>query len=180
MIRSAIRFSTLALIALIALIALSACHSVNAGNLPEIFAQVARSVVSVHVAQWIVKGTSNKEVILLPSQGSGVLISADGKVITAAHLVQSADMVTIETHTGDRVPARVIASEPAADIALLQLERAPASVAPAMLDDGVSLAETRGYEPARAKLALLNDGDILQMTVLRSGRQLNLSAPVSR
>ena len=104
-----------------------------ARDVSTIYDQVARSVVEIHVEQLVVKGTQEKEFVLIPSQGSGVLISTDGKVITVAHLVQSADTVTIQTGSGERIPARVIASEPAADIALLQLERMPAGLTPASL-----------------------------------------------
>ena len=58
--------------------------------------------------------------------GSGVLISPDGKVITAAHVVQTADEITAEFLGGEVVNARVVASEPEADVSLLQLDRVPA------------------------------------------------------
>ena len=57
--------------------------------------------------------------------GSGVLISADGKVMTAAHVVQAMDEINVEFIGGETVRARVVASEPAADLSLLQLERVP-------------------------------------------------------
>jgi S1-C subfamily serine protease len=67
--------------------------------------------------------------------GSGVLVSPDGKVLTAAHVVQIADEITVEFVGGETVPARVLASEPRADLALLQLERVPAGIQPAQLGD---------------------------------------------
>ncbi|HEU5196950.1 MAG TPA: trypsin-like peptidase domain-containing protein [Methylomirabilota bacterium] len=57
--------------------------------------------------------------------GSGVLISADGKVMTAAHVVHTMNEITVEFLGGETVSAKVIASEPAADLSLLQLERVP-------------------------------------------------------
>ena len=45
--------------------------------------------------------------------------------MTAAHVVQTADRVAVEFANGMSVPARVIASEVRADVALLQLERVP-------------------------------------------------------
>jgi len=65
--------------------------------------------------------------------GSGVLITADGKVITAAHVVQTADEITVEFLEGELVAARVIASEPEADVSLLQLERVPTKATVATL-----------------------------------------------
>ena len=55
-----------------------------------------------------------------------MLISADGKVLTAAHVVQTADAVAVEFPDGVVIRASILASEPAADLALLQLERVPA------------------------------------------------------
>jgi serine protease Do len=58
--------------------------------------------------------------------GSGVLISADGKVMTAAHVVHSMNEITVEFLGGETVSAKVIASEPAADLSMILLERVPA------------------------------------------------------
>jgi S1-C subfamily serine protease len=57
--------------------------------------------------------------------GSGVLISSDGKVMTAAHVVHSMHEISVEFLGGETVSAKVISSEPAADLSLLQLERVP-------------------------------------------------------
>src|SRR5262247_3987059 len=46
--------------------------------------------------------------------GSGVLISPDGKIATAAHVVHVMNEVAVEFLGADPVPARVIASEPRA------------------------------------------------------------------
>jgi serine protease Do len=104
-----------------------------AQDIPAVFDQVVHSVVEIQVEQLIVTGTTDKQPTLISSQGSGVVVSADGKVITVAHLVQSADTITVHTGSGDGIPARIIASEPAADIALLQLERIPAGMIPSTL-----------------------------------------------
>jgi serine protease Do len=57
--------------------------------------------------------------------GSGVIISADGKVMTAAHVVHAMDEISVEVLGGESVKAKVVASEPAADLSLLQMERMP-------------------------------------------------------
>ena len=57
--------------------------------------------------------------------GSGVLISADGKVATAAHVVHTMEEVAVEFLGEDPVPAKVIASEPRADISILQVSVVP-------------------------------------------------------
>ena len=67
--------------------------------------------------------------------GSGVLISRDGDVLTAAHLVQVADVVEVEFSDGTKVGAKVVASEPTADLALLRLERVPEGAVIAEMGD---------------------------------------------
>ena len=73
---------------------------------------------------------SKGEFVKTPGIGSGVLISADGKVLTAAHIVQAADRVVVEFTEGKEIPAEVIASAPTADVALLKLEWVPIRMAP--------------------------------------------------
>jgi S1-C subfamily serine protease len=67
--------------------------------------------------------------------GSGVLISRDGKVMTAAHVVHAMDEITVEFLGGETIPARVVASEPAADLSLLQLDRVPPGATVATMAD---------------------------------------------
>src|SRR5262245_28723340 len=57
--------------------------------------------------------------------GSGVLISPDGKIATAAHVVHMMNEVLVEFLGEDPVPAHVIASEPRADISIIQVSVVP-------------------------------------------------------
>jgi S1-C subfamily serine protease len=74
---------------------------------------------------------------------SGVLISHDGKVLTAAHVVQAVDKVFVEFADGQSVTAHVVSSAPSADIALLQLDSVPQGASPAKLgnSDKVEVAD---------------------------------------
>ena len=67
--------------------------------------------------------------------GSGVLVSRDGQVMTAAHVVHAMDEIRVEFIGGETIPARVIASDPSADLSMLQLERVPASAVVSPLGD---------------------------------------------
>jgi S1-C subfamily serine protease len=67
--------------------------------------------------------------------GSGVLISRDGKVATAAHVVHTMENITVEFLGEEPVAARVIASEPRADISILQVSTVPPEVVVAKLAD---------------------------------------------
>lgn len=55
-------------------------------------------------------------------QGSGVIISKDGKAVTNYHVVKDADKLKISLDNGDEVEAKVVASDPSTDLALIQLD----------------------------------------------------------
>ena len=143
--------------------------SVQAQDLPQVFQRVSGSVVTVRAKgrDLIAQGGSSV-LVKFNEVGSGVLVSADGKVLTAAHVVQIADEVTVQFLGGETVAAQVIAAEPRADLALLQLSRVPAGVQPAQLGDsarvqvgeqvfivgapyGIAHSLTVGYVSARHK-----------------------------
>ena len=67
--------------------------------------------------------------------GSGFLISDSGRVMTAAHVVNAMDEITVEGVAGEVVRAKILSSDAAADIALLQLERVTAAMRVAKLGD---------------------------------------------
>ena len=97
------------------------CALTSAGEaqrLRDTFRRVKQTVVVVRTEQ---KGED-------PALGSGVVISADGKVLTAAHVVQTADKISVQFADNQTTPARVIASSVLADVALLQLAEVPANL----------------------------------------------------
>jgi S1-C subfamily serine protease len=71
--------------------------------------------------------------------GSGVLISADGKIATAAHVVHTMYDILVEFLGEEPVSARVIRSEPRADISLLQVDVVPRDAVVAPLTDSDAL-----------------------------------------
>jgi S1-C subfamily serine protease len=56
--------------------------------------------------------------------GSGVIVSADGYVLTNSHVVAGRSQLVAETTDGDRLPAKVIGDDPSTDTALLRLKSA--------------------------------------------------------
>jgi serine protease Do len=97
--------------------------AVQAQTPGEVFRKVAPSVVVIRAKGRDVAGSG---LTRFDETGSGVLISSDGKVMTAAHVVHAMDEISVEFLGGETVKARVISSEPGADLSLLQLERVPA------------------------------------------------------
>ena len=101
----------------------------DAETIRELFKKVAPTVVVIRArGRDVTEGGETR----FSETGSGVLISTDGKVMTAAHVVHAMDQLSVEFLGGETVAARVVGSEPAADLSLLQLERVPpgAKVAP--------------------------------------------------
>jgi serine protease Do len=104
----------------------------GAQTVREVFQKVAPSVAVIRARGRDVEAGGETR---FAETGSGVLISADGKVMTAAHVVHSMDEITVEFLGGETVVARVVASEPAADLSLLQLDRVPKGVKVAPMAD---------------------------------------------
>jgi S1-C subfamily serine protease len=104
----------------------------RAQNLDAIFRQVSPSVIVVRS-----KGhdVSAGGVVRFNETGSGVLISDRGRVMTAAHVVNGMDAITVEGVAGEVVRAKIVSSDAAADISLLQLERVTAAMRVAKIGD---------------------------------------------
>src|SRR3954453_23448813 len=70
--------------------------------------KVSQSVISVHS-----KNTGN---------GSGVVWTTDGHIVTCSHLVKKVDEVEVSLSNGKSFPAKVIGNDPYSDIALLKIQ----------------------------------------------------------
>ncbi|MBO3742540.1 S1C family serine protease [Actinoplanes flavus] len=79
------------------------------GDLAPIVAQVQPSVVTVLV-----------DSARSSSLGSGVVLSADGLILTNNHVVAADGAVSVRLSTGQTAPARVIATDATHDLALVQ------------------------------------------------------------
>jgi serine protease Do len=101
----------------------------------EVFASVHTSVVTLYTEGETglrdARGVAETE----SSQGSGVLLEG-GRILTAAHVVHSADTVVVQYADGTRVPGRVVGSVVQGDVALLHVDQPPpAPIRPATLAD---------------------------------------------
>ena len=66
-------------------------------TLPQVFQRVTNSVVVVRAKGRDLTAQAGSTVLVKFNEvGSGVLVSADGKVLTASHVVQIADEITVE------------------------------------------------------------------------------------
>src|SRR5262250_2512687 len=107
-------------------------ETVAAQDLGDLFRKVTPTVVVIRARG---RDVSNVGVTRFSEIGSGVMIEADGKVMTAAHVVNAMDEITVEAVGGESVSARIIASEPAADLSLLKVDRVPSSMRAATMAD---------------------------------------------
>ncbi|MET7616899.1 trypsin-like peptidase domain-containing protein [Streptomyces sp. NPDC005408] len=70
------------------------------------------------------------------STGSGVIITADGEVITNNHVVAGADSVKVRLSNGKTYTAKVVGTDPDKDLALIKLEGASGLKAAALGGSG--------------------------------------------
>ena len=126
-------------LSLLILITAFFASEVSAQQLRDVARQVDTSVVVIKTVEKNLLATPQSMFVSSPGSGSGVLISSDGQVLTAAHVVQAADKIEVEFVDGQLVPAKVTASVPGADLAMLKLDWVPYNAKPARLGDSDKL-----------------------------------------
>jgi serine protease Do len=105
---------------LVAAIGPACAEEVPAQSLDEAFNRVSSTVLVVRAKG---RDVTADGIIRFNQTGSGVLISGDGRVMTAAHVVNGMDEITVQGIGGEIVRATLISADSAADVAMLQLER---------------------------------------------------------
>jgi len=73
--------------------------------------------------------------------GSGVIINEQGQILTAMHVVRDATAIRVTFADGTESPAQVVSADPDHDIAVLQTERGPEVIVPAVLGGGVRVGD---------------------------------------
>jgi S1-C subfamily serine protease len=104
----------------------------DAQTLEEVYRRVNPSVVVIKARGHEMSGGRR---VGFTETGAGVIISADGKVVTAAHVVLGMESVNVEVLGDDPVPARVLRIENKADLALLQVQQISRDATVATLAD---------------------------------------------
>ncbi|WP_034590383.1 S1C family serine protease [Hamadaea tsunoensis] len=73
--------------------------------------------------------------------GTGVVVNADGTIMTALHVVKDSQSIEIAYADGSTSPATIASSVPASDIATLTPQTLPSVVVPATIGGGVAVGD---------------------------------------
>ncbi len=107
-------------------------QSACSGPIPELFDRVSPSVVFISgVAIDPFKLTDRVSSVI----GSGVIISADGIVLTNSHVVFGRRAITVTLDDGRRTRAKLLGADPILDLAVLRIPVTPEGLPVATLGD---------------------------------------------
>jgi serine protease Do len=121
-------------VALLTLVVMVQSAPVQADEISRTFKRVTGSVVVIHTFERrtdTIGSDGEVSSTTAAGLGSGVLVSEDGLIATAAHVVQAADRVEVEFIDHQRIVAEVVASSGLDDVALLRLTLSPHGISPA-------------------------------------------------
>ncbi|MEV0268321.1 trypsin-like peptidase domain-containing protein [Hamadaea sp. NPDC050747] len=96
----------------------------------EVYTAVAPSIVSITSVS---KSGS--------ASGTGVVVNADGNILTALHVVDGATAIQVVFADGTQAKAQLAASDAATDIAVLLPDQLPSVVVPAVLGGGAAVGD---------------------------------------
>ena len=103
--------------------------TLQAQDYRALFKKLDSSVVTIHALEVVNSEQAKRSV------GSGVIVSKDGEIMTAAHVVHTTDQIVVKFVDGTAVPAQIVSSISGADVALIKVEKTPASASVATLGD---------------------------------------------
>lgn len=121
---------------LVALLVLPLPACASEPTVAALYENVSSSVVGIFTVsrEVVVDAETNFiDEIVSEGTGSGVIINDEGNVVTAAHLVQTADYLGVQFVDGSKTLATVVASDPFKDLALLKLRSMPENTEPVSL-----------------------------------------------
>jgi len=105
-------------------------------SIEEVFERVHQAVVTLRTAGRTVVAEMPTQFTSVQGVGSGVLFNERGDILTAAHVVQTADELIVEFPNGETGLGQVVSSVPGADLALVRfIGPLPDGVKPAPLGD---------------------------------------------
>ena len=128
------RTSLMCLITFLVVIFIS--MNVQAASYAKVFKKVDPAVVVIHSQEMVVvKGAAGFDQKTAKTLGSGIVITKEGLIMTAAHVVHLSDKIVVELTDGKKYPAHVVSSSAIADVALIKLDQLPDQLRVAKLGD---------------------------------------------
>ncbi|MEW5743331.1 MAG: trypsin-like peptidase domain-containing protein [Myxococcota bacterium] len=111
-----------------------------APSLEDVFARVDNAVVTVRVGMRQMAQTDTSAVMSVSvGTGSGVLLHKEGFVVTAAHVVEDAEVIEVQWKDGTSTGATVVSLSRTEDVALLKADEAPKNPTVVALGDSDAL-----------------------------------------
>ncbi len=120
------------------------------GNVPEDSWASTSSVISPSTVSIQVKAQAGT------AEGSGVIYSKDGQILTNAHVVNGAQSITVTLSDGRVLEAEVVGADKSTDLALLQLNSPPKNLTPARFADSSELKVGHDVMAVGTPLGLAN------------------------
>ena len=102
-------------------------------DLSQVAAAVSPSVVVVTTEQLVTSNYFWGGQQVLSGAGSGVILTADGYIVTNYHVIEGANQITVTLSDDTDYPATVVGGDAQSDIALLKIEAS--GLTPAVLGD---------------------------------------------
>ena len=122
-------------IAICSALSVSASAADERVSLGDLFERVDPSVVEIATIQEVIADEGPAKRTRAGGLGSGFLISEDGLIMTASHVVQLAEDVAVRWVTGEVSKATIVSSNPNADVAIIRAETVPETIRPLVLAD---------------------------------------------
>ena len=146
--------------------------TVHPADIQSILAKVMPAVVSIDTSSY--RGAAGIDFV--QGAGTGMIIQSTGVVLTNSHVIAGATSVTVtlygQTHA---YPARVIGTEPAKDVALVQIEGAGSSLPVVHFGDSSRALQGDGVLAIGNALALAGGPTVTEGIVSAKNRSFSAS-----
>lgn len=112
------------------------------GTFAKLAKELKPSVVNISVVKPLTGGWESGSPGLAPEalgQGSGVIVSPDGDVLTNNHVISGAATITVKLSDGRELDAKVVGADASTDLALLHMEQSEGNLPVASLGDSDKL-----------------------------------------
>jgi len=108
-------------------------------DLSKLYEKSLHSVVTIFTTEY---KFSDGDITPSQALGSGVIISEDGFIMTASHVIESANLIIVKLHNDSIYNAEIIRSIPSADVGLIKIIDAVPDLKPAKINTSPAFVKT--------------------------------------